>query len=168
MSRSYEGENIVISFHTQDENREDILDEVLNELEDGFNDEQSSYNDDGDDDGADFDDNFGIDFKVTITSPDGHSALAFDCVAAMSVIIKRVSCAPSVVTASSALEGSGNTYRGPDFDRLDEGLQASFKAYLEERGIDDDMAFFILSKSQQKEQNDYLDWLHKVQTMVAR
>ena len=91
--------------------------------------------------------------------------MVFDCCAAMHVIVKRV----AVHNVSTLLESNTDVsalYRGPDFDRLDDGFQLAFSHFLEERGIDEDMSFFILSYSQQKEQQDYVDWLQKISAFV--
>ena len=94
-----------------------------------------------------------------------NQEMVFDCCAAMHVIVKRV----AVHNVSTLLESNTDVsalYRGPDFDRLDDSFQLAFSHFLEERGIDEDMSFFILSYSQQKEQQDYVDWLQKISAFV--
>jgi complement component 1 Q subcomponent-binding protein, mitochondrial len=53
-------------------------------------------------------------------------------------------------------------YGGPTFDTLDEELQEAFYSYLEERGINDDFSYFLLSYGAQKEQREYQHWLKKL------
>ena len=39
-------------------------------------------------------------------------------------------------------------------------------AYLADRNIDEDMSFFILSYSENKEQREYMNWLKKFMMFV--
>jgi len=57
-------------------------------------------------------------------------------------------------------------YSGPTFSQLSEELADSFLSFLAERKIDDDMAFFVLSYSREKEQKEYVNWLNKVLEFV--
>jgi complement component 1 Q subcomponent-binding protein, mitochondrial len=50
-------------------------------------------------------------------------------------------------------------YSGPPFDNLDEDLQTYFERYLEERGIDTELANLIPDYIQVKEQKEYVRWL---------
>ena len=56
----------------------------------------------------------------------------------------------------------GALYGGPAFDHLDETLQNAFLDYLEDRHVDDDLSFFVLAYARHKEQQEYVNWLHKV------
>ncbi|KAL3230999.1 Mitochondrial acidic protein MAM33 [Nakaseomyces bracarensis] len=53
-------------------------------------------------------------------------------------------------------------YHGPPFSNLDEQLQESLEVYLESRGINEDLAGFIGTYSEFKENNEYVDWLKKM------
>ena len=50
-------------------------------------------------------------------------------------------------------------YGGPPFENLDEELQKYFELYLEERGINSELANVIPDYIQVKEQNEYVRWL---------
>eukprot|EP01032_Pedospumella_encystans_P000609 gene609-702_t len=58
-------------------------------------------------------------------------------------------------------------YTGPNFEDLEESVQAAFYEYLTERNIDDDLSFFILAHSREKEQKEYINWLEKMQDFTA-
>lgn len=48
-------------------------------------------------------------------------------------------------------------YIGPQFPTLDDGLQEQFQAFLDERGINDDLAMFIPMFAEYKEQKGKCD-----------
>lgn len=50
-------------------------------------------------------------------------------------------------------------YAGPPFENLDEALQGMLDRYLEERGIDSELAIMIPDYIQVKEQKEYVSWL---------
>lgn len=50
-------------------------------------------------------------------------------------------------------------YAGPPFGNLDPDLQALFEEYLEERGIDTQLAMFCHEYVELKEQKEYVGWL---------
>jgi len=58
-------------------------------------------------------------------------------------------------------------YIGPQFSELDEGVQALFERYLEERGINTALANFLPDYVEYKEQKEYLQWLQNVKSFVA-
>ena len=57
-------------------------------------------------------------------------------------------------------------YIGPQFETLDENLQAQFESYLAERGIATNLALFIPNYAEYKEQREYCNWLENVKTFV--
>lgn len=78
------------------------------------------------------------------------------------------------MTDASAIEnavpgfpaGSEKYYAGPPFAQLDEELQNFFVNYLEERGIDANIALFIPDYIDVKEQREYLAWLSRVKKFI--
>ena len=50
-------------------------------------------------------------------------------------------------------------YQGPRFSDLDESVQTGFETYLQSKGIDDELAEFIISFSEFKEEKEYRNWL---------
>jgi len=57
-------------------------------------------------------------------------------------------------------------YIGPQFETLDLSLQEEFEKFLQERGINENIALFIPSYAEYKEQIEYTKWLGKVKSFV--
>ena len=53
-------------------------------------------------------------------------------------------------------------YQGPKFAELDESLQTEFENYLVAKGIDNELADFIVAFSDFKEEGEYRTWLNAV------
>lgn len=60
-----------------------------------------------------------------------------------------------------------NLYTGPPFGNLDSDLQLLMERYLDERGINTELALWIPEYIDFKEQREYLNWLSSKQTMIA-
>lgn len=58
-------------------------------------------------------------------------------------------------------------YSGPEFTNLAEELQEAINQYLNSRGINNELAEFILAYSGVKENNEYLDWLENLKKFTA-
>lgn len=58
-------------------------------------------------------------------------------------------------------------YSGPEFSNLAEELQEAINQYLHSRGVDNNLAEFILAYSGVKENNEYLDWLQNLNKFTA-
>ena len=56
---------------------------------------------------------------------------------------------------------------GPRFYQLDDDLRLEFYTYLEERDIDQDFSYFVLTYSKQKEQKEYVNWLENLTEFVS-
>lgn len=50
-------------------------------------------------------------------------------------------------------------YQGPRFSDLDESVQTGFETYLDSKGVNDNLAEFIISFSEFKEEKEYRKWL---------
>ena len=59
-----------------------------------------------------------------------------------------------------------NSPTDEQFDALDETLQQEFETYLEERGIDSNLALFIPDLAEWKEQKEYVSWLGGVRKFI--
>ncbi|KAJ4972344.1 hypothetical protein NE237_005443 [Protea cynaroides] len=59
-------------------------------------------------------------------------------------------------------------YKGPSFSSLDPQLQDALKEYLISRGIGVDLTSFLLLHLHKKEQDQYVNWLQKLEAMVAK
>ncbi|PYH98254.1 mitochondrial glyco protein [Aspergillus ellipticus CBS 707.79] len=58
-------------------------------------------------------------------------------------------------------------YSGPPFENLDEDLQSFLERYLEERGINAELANMIPDYIQVKEQKEYVRWLENVKNFIS-
>jgi complement component 1 Q subcomponent-binding protein len=106
--------------------------------------------------------NMGINFQVRIKK--GDNTMVVDAFASDAMNVRNI----RYVDAKHAGEKfESNHYEGPNFEELDENLQAAFYEYLTERNIDDDLSFFVLAYSRDKEQREYVNWLEKVQSFTA-
>ncbi|KAH9679415.1 mitochondrial glycoprotein family protein [Citrus sinensis] len=59
-------------------------------------------------------------------------------------------------------------YRGPMFSSLDPHLQVALKEYLVARGIGEHLTNYLLLHLHKKEQDQYVNWLQKLESMVAK
>jgi complement component 1 Q subcomponent-binding protein len=57
-------------------------------------------------------------------------------------------------------------YQGPRFSDLDESLQTGFETYLEECGISEELAEFIIGYSEFKEEREYRKWLGDLESFL--
>jgi complement component 1 Q subcomponent-binding protein, mitochondrial len=149
-------EEVTITFDCQDEAEMDGMDlEALSSLA------ESMEDDDEDDDNEDTVLDFGINMKVNIAKKDG-SKLVVDCICAKELQIESVQYVPAALSEKKDEE----LYGGPVFDQLDESVQDAFYEYLADRKIDNDLSFFVLAYSRDKEQKEYMNWLTQVMDFV--
>ncbi|MCJ1261842.1 hypothetical protein MMC22_001710 [Lobaria immixta] len=59
-----------------------------------------------------------------------------------------------------------NLYTGPPFGNLDQDLQLLLERYLDERGVNTELALWIPEYIDFKEQREYLNWLSNVKSFV--
>lgn len=157
MNRSFSGEEIFISFDCQDEAD---MDDMPFDMQNPEEQQQIGSGQEGEDEvdpGLDY----GINFEVTITK--GDTKLHFDCIAASELRIENIRFFTNGVSTECE-----DTYGGPKFHDLEQKVQDSFYDYLQERGIDNDLGFFVLSYSRFKEQNEYINWLNNVISFTAK
>ena len=121
-------------------------------------------------------------FSVTIMKTGSGKQLEFFCVTDGELIeIQHVQYEGFEWNEGGGTEGSGdkegegvlfdedfdeNNYSGPHFEDLDKGVQDAFLSYLEERGINAQLADYIVEKRIDKEQREYTSWLEKVADFV--
>ena len=149
LERQLNGETITISFDCQDEAEMDMED-MPEEQETNENEE----------DGASLE--YGINMDVTITKASGEKVVV-TAVASRKLIVRNVRHLALGKEISDT-----KSYGGPLFEELNEELQDSFYSYLEDRGVDDELCFFVLSNSRVKEQAEYSNWLKKMLTFVEK
>ena len=152
LESKYKGETVEVTFDCQDEEELEMSEEAMEGIT--TNGEQ-----DGDDAMGELD--VGINFDVVIGKKEGK--LVVSCTAAQHLKINQV----RYVAAGKNLEDQ-ELYGGPVFDQLDDELQDAFYAYLADRGINEDLCFFILAHSGVKEQHEYVTWLHKILDFTAK
>lgn len=101
--------------------------------------------------------------NVTIEKPGGGALLVQTVVQDGLFEVEDVSyfSKPELANAQSADKDweRQSLYSGPPFSNLDEDLQTYFDRYLEERGINEQLATIIPDYIQVKEQNEYVRWL---------
>jgi len=109
--------------------------------------------------------------SISITKDAGVGALTFDAMAQEGLfVIENISFYANgklgtEMTAEADWKRRG-LYIGPQFETLDVGVQEEFIRYLQERGINDDLALFIPELIEHKEQKEYVKWLGKVRGFV--
>ncbi|XP_002989311.2 uncharacterized protein At2g39795, mitochondrial [Selaginella moellendorffii] len=59
-------------------------------------------------------------------------------------------------------------YTGPVFGELDENLQKQFTKYLEARGINEELCNFLVNYMPEKERQEYIRWLEKIEKFVKK
>jgi complement component 1 Q subcomponent-binding protein len=111
-----------------------------------------------------------IHLTITVTKP-SHRAIEIRAVAAEGAIeIETVSFFPrnSLLEAQSPQEAleARSLYAGPPISNLDPELQAMLDKYLEERGIDAQLASFLPEYVDYKEQREYVQWLDDMKTFI--
>ena len=154
LERKFKGESIEIVFDCQDEVDDDedalgeYMDDVMNE-----DDEKKDEDDEGEEEEEES--FIGINFNVIITK--GKEKMLVNCVASKNLKIENAQFIP----AGKEIDDD-NLYGGPLFYQLDESLQESFKSYLSDRKIDEDLCYFILAYSRSKEQKEYVNWLENM------
>lgn len=158
LSRTFKGENIVITFDCQDlaESEEDFdMSDMENEEGEEGGDEMNE------DEDMEMGGESGINFDVVITK--GNEKLVFNCVAYQQIQVDNVQFIPAGKEV-----GDKELYGGPIFQDLDEVLQESMINYLADRKIDDELSYFISSFSYNKEQKEYVNWLNSVMNFVEK
>ena len=163
LNGTYRNETISIKFDCQDEEEIENDEEYDEDESENENKLLKSGNPTGDvDDEEDpYGAETGINFEVQIKKQNGESVIAL-CTAASTLIIQNVRHLPA-----GKSETDESLYGGPSFDSLDDTVQAAFTEYLEDRGINEDMVYFILSYSKFKEQTEYVNWLEELTKFVA-
>lgn len=145
LTRKHGDELIEIEFDVQNVDEDTPMNEVENE--DDNEDEEGS----------------GIGINFTITIKRGKNTMVVDSLATDSFTIQNI----RYIDEKHASTEPNELYEGPSFNDLDENLQGAFYEYLTERNIDDDLSFFVLAYSRDKEQREYTHWLEKVQAFTA-
>jgi len=59
-------------------------------------------------------------------------------------------------------------YMGSQFRELDEEMQSAMRDYLEERGVNDELAAFLHTYMENKEQREIVRWLKNVECYLKK
>ncbi|KAI1624973.1 mitochondrial glycoprotein [Exophiala viscosa] len=125
------------------------------------------------DEGAMMDDGAGpaypLHLTITITKPNSQ-AIEIRAVTTENVEIETITffAKDSLVEAQNPKDAqeARSVYAGPPIGNLDPDLQAMLERYLEERGIDAQLAQFLPTYVDYKEQREYVKWLGDVKSFV--
>ncbi|SCU92464.1 LAMI_0E10572g1_1 [Lachancea mirantina] len=119
-------------------------------------------------------DNF-ANVNVVVVKDADQSALSFDLLMNLQEGTFFVDSVTPHTSANAALNESAEAevarelvYHGPPFSNLDEELQESVEVYLESRGVTEELASFIGSYSEFKENKEYIQWLKKMKTFFSQ
>ncbi|KAF8474396.1 regulatory protein suaprga1 [Russula ochroleuca] len=109
--------------------------------------------------------------SLTITKPSVPGSLSVDAVCQEGVfVIENLSYYNDAKLATDLTPEADwkrrGLYIGPQFETLDLNFQEEFEKFLQERGINESLAFFVPEYAQLKEQKEYVDWLGKVQKFI--
>ncbi|XP_058107310.1 mitochondrial acidic protein mam33-like isoform X2 [Magnolia sinica] len=105
--------------------------------------------------------------KVFMRKPGLSSVLQFDC----DLVSQGSDGSDFYIKNAYYLQPVGlgaSDYKGPLFRSLDPKLQKAFKEYLVVRGITEELTDFLLLHLHKNQQLQYLNWLHRVETMFAK
>lgn len=113
---------------------------------------------------------FPANVQVHVTRP-GKGGLTFSCIAEEGNLhITDVYYFPKADMAEAKTPEADlarrSLYTGPPFGNLDDSLQEIFEGYLEERGVNEQMAVFIPDYIDVKEQSEYIRWLDSKSCLV--
>ncbi|GAV53081.1 hypothetical protein ZYGR_0AI03630 [Zygosaccharomyces rouxii] len=117
-----------------------------------------------------YDENF-ANVNVVVVKEADQSAVSIELLMNLSEGAFYVDSVTPFPTADAALNESAEAevkrelvYHGPPFSNLDEELQESLEAYLESRGITEELAGFVEGFSEYKENQEYIKWLQDMKS----
>jgi complement component 1 Q subcomponent-binding protein, mitochondrial len=119
-------------------------------------------------DGEDMQSQFSINFDVECKK--GDQKLEFSCIFMEAddsgPEIEHVSLGQQEDTKAKATDPT--PYGGPTFSELDDDLQKAFAAYLKDHGVDADFCQYLCRLVYDKEGQEYVSWLKKVESFVKK
>eukprot|EP01031_Cornospumella_fuschlensis_P035804 gene35804-43428_t len=151
LTRQFNSENIEVKFDVQNVN-EDV------QFEDQDDEDHGAGDEDNEDEMVN---NFGIDFETTITK--GKGKLVLHCTATDDDVVYRNLRYLPAEKANDDME----FYGGPTLEDLDENLQSAIDGFLEKRGIDRELSFFVMAYAREKEQKEYVRWLRNLHDFAS-
>lgn len=106
------------------------------------------------------------DFSVTVENTNGQG-ITFYCSTLQNDEKFRYMICNVRYFADEASKNSVSTYNGPDFEDLDDSLQATLDEWLASLGVDSELCDFIDSCSIDKEQREYIFWLKGLEKFLS-
>lgn len=114
--------------------------------------------------------------KVLISNPQNNNGLFFNLMLQSSeeeFFVDYFNYKPDTTAFLKQVDEQGTylgkfEYQGPRFSNLDESLQATVEKYLQEKGVDADLADFIFGYSEIKEEDSYRDLLSDVAKYLSK
>ena len=109
-----------------------------------------------------------VDFTVFVNNNSGRYLVAECSSTEGQVQVAYVNVVNDPLTFKNAnpFNNTANTYKGPDFNTLDDRLAEGVYDYLRSLGIDEELATFIEHVSLDKEQDLYVKWLKDVKDFI--
>jgi complement component 1 Q subcomponent-binding protein len=104
-----------------------------------------------------------LNLLITITKPNGQALVVSAVATDGTITTEKINYFPhskliDPQTPEDTTE-SHSLYAGPPFENLDTDLQLMFDTYLEERGVNAELATVVQAYVEWKEQREYVDWL---------
>lgn len=185
LRRSANGEEWVVKF-----NIDDLMNSSMDDFEDQLDANGNPMIEGRSADGEEEEEDLvgALNFTVTVTKGGNNGGLRFDLIAG-DPLMEEPSETPRMITidkivyyntaedmaqADTAPSRPGETSTGtrtgvaPQFDELAEELQESFYGYLEQNGITNEFAEFLMMYADLKEQKEYVGWLDGIATFVKK
>ncbi|XP_004303644.1 PREDICTED: mitochondrial acidic protein MAM33 [Fragaria vesca subsp. vesca] len=103
--------------------------------------------------------------KICVKKPGLSSLLQFDCVILEDGYGFRIR---DCYYLHSPARIGPSVYRGRCFHDLDSKLRSALKGYLAAKGIGEELTNCLLHCLHKKEQGQYVNWLHKLESFVAK
>ncbi|KAF9975425.1 hypothetical protein BGZ73_000930 [Actinomortierella ambigua] len=177
LTRKFGNEEIKVVFAVSDinaaEDEEDLeyaedFDEEGNQSQE----QQQQESQDGEEDEGEVESlTFPVRCLITISKPNAGSISVEAIAQDGAFIVESVANVKDNVLANSRTVEADwekrGLYQGPPFAELDERLQVAFEHYLEERGINSDLAWFVPNYVFHKDQIEYTNWLKDFKAFVA-
>lgn len=125
-----------------------------------------TYTGDGDEEeGAPTEPQETTDFSVTVHKANGNGAI-FYCTTVGNDEKYRFIVGNVRYFADAEEKNSMSAYNGPEFEDLDDNLQAGVDEWLSSIGINEDLCDFVDAMAVDKEQREYMRWLNRIADIV--
>lgn len=114
--------------------------------------------------------------KVFVSNPQNNDGLFFNLMLQSSeeeFFVDYFNYKPDAAAFLKQVDEQGTflgkfEYQGPRFSNLDESLQATVEKYLQDKGVDADLADFIFGYSEIKEEDSYRDLLSDIAKYLSK